>query len=57
MSKSIESGEDSEFVYIEPRIRARVKMRKLDQSGYAADSGILRVYSLARGAGVILVFF
>ncbi|WP_153979272.1 ATP-dependent DNA ligase [Paenibacillus xylanilyticus] len=33
VSKSIVSGEDSEFVYVEPRIRARVKMRNWTKAG------------------------
>ncbi|MCM3205630.1 ATP-dependent DNA ligase [Paenibacillus illinoisensis] len=33
VSKSILSGEDSEFVYVEPRIGARVKMRNWTKAG------------------------
>ncbi len=33
VSKALITGEDSDFVYVEPRIRARVKMRNWTRAG------------------------
>ncbi|WP_231124613.1 hypothetical protein [Paenibacillus polymyxa] len=33
MSKPLITGEDREYVYVEPRIRARVKMRNWTKAG------------------------